>query len=284
MDEPRIYKHSLIQTILAVVVVGAVFAVIFLSEEWNNLTYLFPLAIFVLVMSGAVVTVTQKTIVSDDEISSLNLFGAKTLRWNEINRVSGKGYSIKLHNFDGDVTVAPSPNLPGYEEVVEWIGIKRPDLFSPQEYSEMKRNIPSTVLFAGFVLLVVIALLSFGVMSFYNNENLAALFPLAFVLLTVFVVFGIFFFFQPQSLTLEGRSLQVKYLFSERTLLADEITSIDLRYSQSRNGKNYFVQLTQTNKKKMKISGLNLSVSIVYLVLKNWHGKNSSIGLTTQRN
>jgi hypothetical protein len=68
------------------------------------------------------------------------LLGSKTLRWTEIARVSGRGYGIKLHNFDEDVTVAPMYRLPGYEEVIEWIGRKRPDLFGAQEFSEMKRG------------------------------------------------------------------------------------------------------------------------------------------------
>lgn len=50
------------------------------------------------------------------------------------------------------------------------------------------------------------------------------------------------------------------------------------------DGKKYFVLLTQTNKKSLRISGLNIGQPIVYLVLKNWHKKQSGIGLTTQNN
>jgi hypothetical protein len=275
MNEPRVYKHPLAQTILALVMVGAVFAAIFFTDEWNGLTYLFPLAIFALVMGGAVVTLTQKTIVSEDAISSTSLIGAKTLRWNEIDRVSGRGYSIKLRNFDGDVTVAPSPNLPGYEEVIEFIGQKRPDLFNPLEYSEMRRGAPILVMLAVFVLTLAGASITTGVLFFYNSNSLETLLPLVFIIFILIVVFAAAFFFQPQSLTLEGKSLRVKYLFKEKTLLADEIASIDLRFTQSKNGKNYFVQLIQVNKKKMRISGLKISLPIVYLVLKNWHRKSA---------
>jgi hypothetical protein len=89
--------------------------------------------------------------------------------------------------------------------------------------------------------------------------------------------------FQVRTLAIEGKSLRMKYLFNEKTLLADEIVSIDMRYTQTRNGKNYFVQLTQTNKKKIRISGLNPSLPIVYLVLKNWHRKNMAGGSSTAR-
>jgi hypothetical protein len=86
----------------------------------------------------------------------------------------------------------------------------------------------------------------------------------------------------PQSLMLEGKSLFVKYLFSEKKLLADEIASVELRFTQTRNGKNYFVLLAQTNKKSLRILGLKPSLPIAYLVLKNWHKMNSTIGLTNQ--
>lgn len=77
---------------------------------------------------------------------------------------------------------------------------------------------------------------------------------------------------------------RVKYLFSEKTLLADEIVSIALSFTQTRNGKNYFILISQSNRKSLRISGLSPSLPIAYLVLKNWHKQNKAIGLTNQRN
>ncbi|HNE69317.1 MAG TPA: hypothetical protein PLE39_13115, partial [Anaerolineales bacterium] len=128
MNEPRVYKHSPIQFIILIVVMGFVFVAMFFNLDWNTPSILFPISLIILIAVAGLAAATQKTILSDDEISSQSLFGMKTLRWSEITRVSGRGYVIKLHNFDGDVTVAPSPNLPRYEEVIEIIGNKRPDL------------------------------------------------------------------------------------------------------------------------------------------------------------
>ncbi|HNO83371.1 MAG TPA: hypothetical protein PKM54_01965, partial [Anaerolineales bacterium] len=111
MNEPRVYKHSPIQFIILIVVMGFVFAAMFFNLDWNTPSILFPISLIILIAVAGLVAATQKTILSDDEISSQSLFGMKTLRWSEITRVSGRGYVIKLHNFDGDVTVAPSPNL-----------------------------------------------------------------------------------------------------------------------------------------------------------------------------
>jgi hypothetical protein len=226
----------------------------------------------------------QKTTISDDGISTQTFLGEKSLRWGEISRVSGRGYGIKLHNFDGDVTVAPSSQLPGYEEVVEWIGVKRPDLFSLQEYAEMKRGVSAPVLIGVLAVFLLGGLVIAGILFFYNKEGSAPLFPMIFVILTIAILFFAVSFFQPQSLILDGKSLRLKYLSSEKILLTDEIESVDFRFSQSRNGKSYFILITQKDKKSLRISGLGPGLPIVYLTLKNWHTKNSAIGLTNARN
>ena len=274
MNEPRVYKHSPIQFIILIVVMGFVFAAMFFNLDWNTPSILFPISLIILIAVAGLVAATQKTILSDDEISSQSLFGMKTLRWSEITRVSGRGYVIKLHNFDGDVTVAPSPNLPRYEEVIEIIGNKRPDLFNPREYDELKSG--SFFLLAGLAFLVLFLSMIAGVGYFlYSSPDTARLGSVIFapliVLFIVMVVFAGTIVFRPRSLTLDGKSMTIKYLFREKTLLADEIRSVQFAYQQSRNGKIFFVLLHLVNRKSLRLSGLNPNLPVVYLVLKNWH-------------
>jgi cytochrome c biogenesis protein CcdA len=285
INEPRTYRHSPAQFILVMVtlvILGFVILTTLTGVDYKLL--IFFAIILGIGLVSTLSTMMQKTIISEDGISTQTILGEKSLHWGEVSRVSGRGQNIKLHNFDGDVKVVPSSQLPGYEEVVEWIGIKRPDLFSPQEYEEMKRGWQSLTVLVAFLVLTVSVFTAGGVIYFSESGTTPVAFmPLLMIIFIALVFFGMTLF-QVQSLTLEGRSLRVKYLFKENTLLADEIAAVDLRYSQNKNGKNYFVQLTQTNKKKIKISGLNPSLPIVYLTLKNWHKKNAEIGLTTQRN
>ena len=277
MNEPRVYKHSPIQFIILIVVMGFVFAAMFFNLDWNTPSILFPISLIILIAVAGLAAATQKTILSDDEISSQSLFGMKTLRWSEITRVSGRGYVIKLHNFDGDVTVAPSPNLPRYEEVIEIIGNKRPDLFNPREYDELKSG--SFFLLAGLAFLVLFLSMIAGVGYFlYSSPDTARLGSVIFapliVLFIVMVVFAGTIVFRPRSLTLDGKSMTIKYLFREKTLLADEIRSVQFAYQQSRNGKIFFVLLHLVNRKSLRLSGLNPNLPVVYLVLKNWHQQN----------
>ncbi len=283
IKESRVYRHSMIQLILALFVLAIVGVILLIILIQDDSPTLFPVIIFFGVVFLAIFySMTLKTIISEDEISSQNFLGVKTLRWSEISHISGSGNGIKLHNFDGSVTVAPNEQLPHYEDVVEYIGAKRLDLFDPWEYGTMTKNLEY-----GLILPVIgLVTLGFGffIMSqLYAEAGLLALLPPIVTLVISGVVFGLAFS-APQSVTVEGNSLLIKYLSSQKTVRADEVQSVELKYQQTRNGRMYFVQLNRGSQKPVKLSGLKPSLPIVYLTLKNWHKKYSTIGLTNQRN
>ncbi|MBL0348726.1 hypothetical protein [Candidatus Villigracilis affinis] len=274
MNEPRVYKHSPFQFVVLILMFGFILVAMFFNMDLGDGSMLIPVAILLLVVIISITSLTQKTIISEDEISSQSLLGTKTLRWSEINRVSGRGYSIKLHNLDGDITVVPSPNLPGYEEVVESIGNKRPDLFNPREYDELKSG--SFPLLAGliFTVLFVGMFVGFGLLLYNSPDAAPVMIAPLIIFLVIIAVFVGMMFFRPRSLVFDGRSMSIKYFLSEKTLLADEIQSVQFTFQRSRNGKIYFVLLHLVNRKSVRISGLNPSLPVVYLVLKNWHKQN----------
>ncbi|MEW5941829.1 MAG: hypothetical protein AB1750_19370 [Chloroflexota bacterium] len=275
MNEPRVYKHSPFQFVVLILVFGIAFAVMLFSFRWDDATVLIPIAALLLIAVVSVISLMQKTVVSEDEISSQTLLGTKTLRWTEINRVSGRGHTIKLHNFDGDVTVVPNPNLPRYEEVIEWIGNKRPDLFNPQEFDELKNGMFFLLPGLIFLVLFIATFLVFGVLVYSSPESSTVMVAPLIVLFIILVVFVGMAFSQPRSVTLDGKSMVIKYLFGGKTLLADEIQSIQFTFQQSRNGRIYFVLLHLANRKKVRISRLKPSLPVAYLVLKNWHKQNT---------
>ena len=281
MNEPRVYKNSPFVFGLLIVMFVVLFAAVFFAAGdvgFSNLIVMIPFALmFAFLFIYVVFTATAQTMISNDEISTKNLLGTKSLAWGEINRVSGRGYRIKLHNLDGDVTVAPSPRLPGYLEVIEWIGVKRPDLFNPQEYGEMSKGWLNTILTP------IIGLLIIGIGLFAYTQASDTFLPFL-----VFIIIGLVFIgmplFSPQAVAIQGNSIVLGYLFNQRTLPADEIVSFDLSYTQTRNGKNYFIAINLVNRKSIRISGLSPNLPVAYLVLKNWHKKNTVIGLTNQQN
>ena len=277
-NEPRVYRQSSLQVILMIVAFSVLGIGLVISMAFVEFQYLLlALGVLGVTFTIALYSQTLKTIISDSEISTQSLLGVKSQRWTEISRVTGSGNGIKLHNFDGDVTLAPSTQLPGYEEIVETIGSKRPDLFDPLEYKEMKKSWPAWATIVIFAIFFIGMILGF-IFAFINTPNSsAALFLPAGMSSILLIVFLGVILSAPQAVTLNGNSLLLTYLFKEKTVLADEVSSVSLSFIQTRNGKNYFVQLNQRNKKTLKISSLGPGLPILYLVLKNWHAKNSKL-------
>lgn len=267
LNEPRTYRHPSFQFGLLFLVFGALAVGLFATWDGaDRISTISIAAFFLLVFFFSLYSLTLKTTISNEEISTQSLFGTRTLNWAEINHVSGRGYAIKLHNMDGDVTVAPSPQLAGYAEVVDFIGSKRPDLFSPQDYSEMSRS------WYGYILLAVVALFVIGTGFFLLTQpgagTVVFIFFLIMALFVAYVTFSM-----PKSLNLEGDTLFIKYFFGEKSFRAHEIAALSLNYTQTRNGKNYFVRVDLTNKKYTRISGIGPNLPVVLLVLRNWHKK-----------
>jgi len=68
--------------------------------------------------------------------------------------------------------------------------------------------------------------------------------------------------------------LTIRYLLTQTTLKSDEIRSVGLDVTQTRNGKNYNVLMLTNRNRTIRFSGIGPSLPIVYLVLKNWqHGR-----------
>jgi hypothetical protein len=278
MNESRIYQHTTVTKVFIVGLFllmfgGICLALLFgLQEIWLTIPFIFLMAIL---FAFVVFAYTSKTIVSEEEITTSTLLGSKTLRWTEVARVSGRGYGIKLHNFDDDVTVAPMYRLPGYEEVIEWIGRKRPDLFGAQEFSEMKRGYLQ--LFGSLIAIVAVFGMAGAFLLATDPEALTStdtIVPLIFLVVIIFSVAGSLFF-TPQSIAIEGGMLRLRYLLNEKTMLANEIVSVHYTYTQTRNGKRYFIAVNRADRKTIRISGLSIGLPIAYLVLKNWHARNT---------
>lgn len=278
MTEPRVYKTSPILLVIIVIfflfLLGTLIFVFgsssagFMDTGW----IMIPLAAFLLFIFGSVlIVIASKTTVSDDELSVRGLFGTKTLRWTDIGSVSGWGNSMKLMSRDEDVKISVSPRMPGYEDVIEVVGVKRPDLFSPLEHNEMRRGLSAYmgVLFGILLLLGVSTAFVVAVMD-SPDTSISAYMPLLFIV-GVALFLAVSILSAPRALILEGRTMELKYLLSEKTIRADEIRQVQLGYTQTRNGKRYFIALHLTSGKNIRLSGMGLSLPIAYLVLKNWH-------------
>jgi len=270
MNEPRVYKQPLFGVFLsAIMMMFSCGIIFFVSNTLTDLWFIIPiLGLFGIAFLISLFSYTSKVTITDDEITSSYLFIPKTLRWTEINRASGTGSGIKLHS--EDTTVSISSRLPGVEEIIEIIGQKRADIFSHQEFSEMRRGLFSYLGFFAIGLLFAGIIIAFFMMSDFSSDSLLSAAFIAFFL----IFFMWTFLSSPQSLTIENNNLQVKYLLGEKNFSANDVASIFFAHTRTRRGgKQYFISLNSKDGKNIRISGLNIGLPVAYLVLKNWHKK-----------
>lgn len=265
LTEPRTYRYSTARLVLLIVLLLLLGIAPFVILESANFLYiLFGFAFIGLIMLVSVYSLTRSTTISHEGISTRSLLGERTLNWSEIQSVSGRGNAIKLHNRDGDVTVAPSPHLPGYPEVVEMIGAKRPDLFNSVNYGAMSRNWLSSLLFlVGGVLIIGI-----GIYLYFESDE--TVIPILF-LAVVCLGFIASIFMSVLSLQLGGSLLTIRYLLSRSSLRREDVHSVGLSVTQTRSGKNYHIVMFTKNNRTIRFSGIGPNLPVVYLVLKNWH-------------
>jgi len=266
LNEPRTYRYSTVRLVLliALLVLSGTAPFIILGNV-DSVYILISWMLIGLIMLISIYSLTRSTTISTDGISSRTIFGERSLNWNEIDSVSGRGNGIKLHGRDGDV-VAPSPQLPGYPEVIEIIGAKRPDLFKPAEQSVMYRNWIGSLLFLAIGAVSVGA----GIYLYLDPRETESPMPLIF-LAVLAVAFVIAIFSSVLALKFEGTTLTVRYLLGRKTLKPDEVRSVVFGVTQTRNGKSYNVHIFTTRGRTITFSGIGPSLPIVYLVLKNWH-------------
>ncbi len=265
MNEPRIYKYSNTGLLVVIIVFGLLLAGIFFLLTKDSLMLTLPfIAIFVLVFMSVLLSLRAQVIISEDEISTKSILGTKSLRWSDIHSASGSGYAIKLHNLDGDVTLAPSPQLPGYPEIIEDIGAKRPDLFKSDGNRVMVRSWFKSMVF----LLTGLFFIGVGIFLYLDsNETLMPVFFLA----VIEIGFIASIFMSVLSVRIKGQRLIIRYLLTETTLNANEIMGIRFNAMQTRTGKNYSISIYTSERNYISFSGIGSSLPVTYLVLKNWH-------------
>lgn len=272
MNEPRTYRHPSVQYIfilLALLLLGGglVLMISLGGDPWEAIL---PGIMFLFILGYAVFTLSSTVTLSDTEITARNLLGEKSLTWGEIQQAGG-GSGLKLKNIDGNVTVSIPSELPGFEEIVETVGAKCPALFAAQEFAEIDSGLR---FFLPFGLLAVLAgsALAFLAYTFRGFTALPAATLIPMIILAVLFLFILGTALStPRAIIQDGNILRIKYLGREKSLSAGEIEAVELKYQNTRSGRVYHPSLRLNNGKSMRVSGLRLGAAVMYLVLKEWH-------------
>ncbi|HNB35376.1 MAG TPA: PH domain-containing protein, partial [Anaerolineales bacterium] len=99
MKEPRVFKNSPAIVVVIVLMFLVLIGGILFTTGGEDSFVVLPVAALGLFIFGLIfVANSAKVTLTEDEITAQNIFGSRTLRWTEIDRVSGRGYEIKLHD------------------------------------------------------------------------------------------------------------------------------------------------------------------------------------------
>lgn len=261
-SEPQVFrlaKNRLTYSITAIVII----AIISFLEFKNLLVwlfFLFPIALYLFV------PFVYRLIVSDEAISSINLFGTKTLEWIEVAEIKPKSGGIVLINIDSDIKVFINPQIEDYPEVVKFIQQKRPELWKLQETTEFHQNILQNI----FMLVVGAGpLVMIGAVVIREGLSKDGIVPVLGVF--AFCAFAIWSGTSKiRMLSLEENILTVKYLFWRRQFHMNEVESVSLEQEMNKNQINYFVHIKLKDGNQIVLERVNEGNPILVNVLENW--------------
>jgi len=218
---------------------------------------------------------TSSVKVSDQEITTKKILKSKSLRWSEIARVSIRGQTLRLHNRDEDIVLLIDPQLEGYSAILDLLFKKRPDLLNLGENNVMARSLLNHTLIIGYGLLIMMI----SIPLFISREHqFDWFFGLVFIGIGIYVIIS--WFLSAQSMVLENKDLLLISFFKEIHYSANDINSISLEKTRTKNGYVYFAQINLKSGKKIKLPGFKQGSVITYQMLKRWHEKATS-GLAT---
>lgn len=260
--EPQVYrlaKNRLTYSIAAITII----AIVSFFELKNILLWLIFLILIALYLFAPF---TYRLIISDDAISSISLFGTKTLVWIEVSEVYSKNGGIVLSNVDSDIKVFVNPQIEDYPEVIKFIQQKRPDIWKSQEITEFHQNILQNI----FLLVIGAGLLAvIGILVFREGLTKDGIFPILvmFVMCAFLIWSGIS---KIRMLTLEENILIVKYLFWKRLFHVNDIESVSLEQEMNKNQINYSVHVKLKDGNKMVLERVNEGNPMLVNTLENW--------------
>jgi hypothetical protein len=269
-DEPKTYTIAKFRLLYSIIVVVGIVGVMIFDKTRTPMICFGLVALFAIYLF---LPFTYRLIISDEAISSINLFGAKTLEWNEIGEIKIKNGNVLLSNRDGDVKITVNQQIDDYSEAIKFIQQQRPELWLVDDINTFHQNSLESMLsvFIGFGILMagVQALLKDG---FTSDSLLPVVF---FIGMSIFLVinglFGI------HKLSFEQDTLIVYYLVWKRQFLVQNILSVGLEQEYGKNTVTYPVHIKIKGKKDIVVKNIKegnpIFVSAAEAWMKKYKGK-----------
>jgi hypothetical protein len=268
----KVYKHTWVK------ILPLIFVVVMFSSLMGSVKSLgyFYLIIIGISLFYSIHYLTSRVKISETEISTQSWLGTKSLRWNEIVRSSMPFTNLRLHNYDGDMTLSLDSQLPGYPEIVDTIFKRCPGLLDLENNKSISGGILQTIpmVISGLVFLG----LAISVLLSSKDLLLPGLF-----LMALGLIMATSFLLRPRGIEMNGDNLTIRYLFRETTLPSSEIRGISLEAQRSKSGMHFFPLVNLANGKRIRLPGFKPGGIITYQLLKRWHEKATAPGIPFPR-
>jgi len=235
----------------------------------------------VMVFGGLIfvaIYLNTRVVVSETEITTKTILHTRSLMWSEIDSLSSRGTSLKLHGRDDGLSLTINPRMNGAADILDLILSKRPDLFTKIDNEHLLR--PDVIGLIGMALGI-----SMFVLAFYLYLR-----DIALENLTCFFVVGLMFLLQGffnwlsnvRNITLDEDQLTFHYPRKTVSIPVEDIESVQVIRTQWGQLKSVFLVLT--NRGTVNIAGPRQSPFILYPVLKEWHERNTINNIARQLN
>lgn len=203
--------------------------------------------------------------ITDEEITVQKLFGSKSFRWDEIERISRRGEYLFFHNYDGKTTLSIGSEMNGYAELLELFFKKHAKLFRVLENEPLSWDSRNSNYF-----MLLYALLFFGasIYFFYTAEWFLGVGYSGIVIYSLFNWPRI-----TTSIIILDDMFIVTYPFREKSYYARWIEEITLGETKPWGQVSQFVKINLKAGKSIDLRLFPHNGLLAYRRLKRWHKK-----------
>jgi hypothetical protein len=203
--------------------------------------------------------------VSDHEISTFRIGQKRSIRWDEIGDVRSKALEndLLLTSRDGEKKLKISSQIVGYDEVVDQLRKKCPDLWKNEPLRIFHQSIGSPVFMALFALLFAVV----GTKGIIEKDSIfSSLVLLAFALVVIAILSRIIWLAE-----IQNDELCLRTVWGEQKIKVSEIKNIrlagqDMGYSTV----THFVIIELVNNKSVRLGNFREGIPMLYNSLKSW--------------
>lgn len=204
--------------------------------------------------------------VTDSEISTFRIGQKKSIRWDEIGEAKSKALEndLLLISVDAEKKIKISSQVVGYDEIIDQLRKKRPDLWKNELIRIFHQNASSSI----FLALLALFLVAIGVKGIIQNESIiSSLALLAFGFAIVAVISQVIWLVE-----IRNDELGLKTMWREQKIKRSAIKNVWLSGQDTGYlAVTHFVIIELIDNKPIRLGNFREGIPVLYNSLKSWH-------------